>query len=125
MTESVTYLPHPASEAEMTPKPNLTDEAFEAVAQRFRVLSEPMRLRILYKLAQEELTVTEIVERTGGSQSNVSKHLSTLLAHGIVDRRREGTSAYYSVADQSIFLLCDHVCGGIDRALEKKRQAFM
>jgi ArsR family transcriptional regulator len=71
-----------------------------------------------------EMTVSELVEKTGGSQSNVSKHLSTLLTHGLVNRRREGTSAYYSVTDDSIFSLCDIVCGGIDRHLEDQRKAF-
>ena len=107
----------------MTLKPT-TSEAFEAIAQRFRVLSDPLRLRILYRLASGESTVTELVDLTGGSQSNVSKHLSTLLTHGLVHRRREGTSAYYSITDESILDLCDRVCGGIDRDLEKRRKAF-
>jgi DNA-binding transcriptional ArsR family regulator len=108
----------------LPPKKNLTDDAFEAISQRFRVLSDPMRLKIIYNLADGELTVGELVERTGGSQSNISKHLSLLLTHGIVQRRREGTSAYYSVTDMSIFSLCDTVCGGIDRDLENRRKAF-
>lgn len=106
------------------PQKKMTPEAFEAVARRFRVLSDPMRLKILYCLGMEELTVNEIVARTEGSQSNVSKHLSTLLTHGIVQRRREGTSAHYSITDPSLFTLCDQVCGGIDRDLENRRRAF-
>lgn len=102
----------------------MTEEAFDAVAQRFRVLSDPMRLKILYNIGEGELTVNELVERTGGSQSNVSKHLATLLTHGLVRRRREGTSAYYSITDLSVFTLCDQVCGGIDRHLEIRRKAF-
>ena len=108
----------------MLPPKNLTPEAFEAVAKRFRVLSDPTRLKILYCLGTEEFTVNEIVRHIEGSQSNVSKHLSTLLTHGIVQRRREGTSAYYSVSDPSLFTLCDHVCGRIDRDLENRRRAF-
>jgi ArsR family transcriptional regulator len=107
----------------MTDK-KMTDATFEEIAQRFRALSDPMRLKILYNLGSEELTVTGIVERTGGSQSNISKHLSTLFAHGLVNRRREGTSAFYSVTDLSIFSLCDQVCGGIDRDLAARRKAF-
>lgn len=53
-----------------------------------------------------------------------AEHISLLLTRGIVNRRREGTSAYYSVADKSIFSLCDTVCGGIDRDLENRRKAF-
>jgi DNA-binding transcriptional ArsR family regulator len=102
----------------------MTDEGFEAVAQRFRVLSDPMRLKILCSLVTEELTVSRIVERTGGSQSNVSKHLATLLTHGLVKRRREGTSVYYSITDPAIFDLCNQVCDRIDRDLEKRRRAL-
>jgi len=107
----------------MTAKPT-TDEAFEAIALRFRALSDPLRLKILYNLVGGECTVTELIARTGGSQSNVSKHLSTLLAHRLVHRRRAGTSAHYSIADESILDLCNRVCDGIDRDLEKRRNAF-
>ena len=108
----------------MAPRKDMTEEAFDAIAQRFRVLSDPMRLRLLYTIGTGELTVNELAEKTGGSQSNVSKHLSTLLTHGLVQRRREGTSAHYSVIDTGIFNLCDLVCGGIDRYLESRRRAF-
>jgi len=103
---------------------NLTDQTFDEIAQRFRALGDPMRLKILFHLGQEELTVNGIVERTGGSQSNISKHLSTLLSHGLVNRRREGTSAIYSVADPTVFDLCDQVCGGIERDLTTRGKAF-
>jgi DNA-binding transcriptional ArsR family regulator len=103
---------------------DLSDDAFYAISQRFRVLSDPMRLKILYNLQAGEMSVGEIVERTGGSQSNISKHLSLLLTHGMVHRRREGTSAFYSIADGSVFMLCDNVCGGIESDLENRRRAF-
>lgn len=106
------------------PDKNLSQEAFEAISQRFRVLSDPLRLKILYNLKTGEMSVTDIVEVTGGSQSNVSKHLSLLLSHGLVGRRREGTSAYYSIIDDSVFELCDNVCGGIENNIEARRRAF-
>lgn len=106
------------------PRKKMTDATFDEIAQRFQVLSDPMRLKILHQIATDELTVSAIVERTGGSQSNISKHLATLLSHGLVSRRREGTSAFYSVTDQSIFLLCEQVCGGIERDLASRRKAF-
>lgn len=109
----------------MTPSNHMTEEAYDAVARRFRVLSDPMRLKILYNIGRKELTVGELVEITGGSQPNVSKHLSTLLTNGLVRRRRDGTSAYYSVTDPGIFNLCEQVCGGIDRDLENRRKAFL
>jgi len=102
----------------------MTETTFEEIAHRFRALGEPMRVKILYYLGHDELTVTELVERCGCSQSNVSKHLSNLLRHGLVNRRPEGTSAYYSVADKSIFNLCDQICGGIERDLAERSKAF-
>lgn len=107
-----------------SPERNLSDEAFEAISQRFRALSDPLRLKILYNLKSGEMSVTDIVDRTGGSQSNVSKHLSLLLNHGLVTRRREGTSAYYAISDPSVFELCNNVCGGIENDLESRRRAF-
>jgi len=102
----------------------MSDEAFEAISARFRVLSDATRLRILYSLRDGELRVGELVARVGGTQSNVSRHLSTLLVHGIVMRRRKGTSVFYSIPDASIFELCDQVCGGIERALESRKRAI-
>jgi ArsR family transcriptional regulator len=107
------------------PDKNLSPEAFEAISQRFRVLGDPLRLKILYNLKAGEMSVTDIVEATGGSQSNVSKHLSLLLSQGLVGRRREGTSAYYSIIDNSVFDLCEQVCGGIESNLEARRKAFI
>lgn len=89
---------------------DLTDDALELIAERFRMLSEPMRLRILNTLGENEMSVTEIVAATGANQANISKHLSILLQTGIVSRRKEGLTANYRVVDPSIFELCDLVC---------------
>ena len=102
----------------------MSPEKLEAVARRFRVLSDPLRLAILHHLGDRERTVGELVTLTGGSQSNVSKHLGTLLAHHLVSRRREGTSAYYSVTDPGIFSLCELVCGNIERGLDRNLRAL-
>lgn len=58
--------------------------------------------------------------RRGAAQQNVSKHLGTLHQHGMVDRRRAGTSAVYSIADDGVFALCELVRGG----LQQRQQAF-
>ena len=93
---------------------SLPDELLDYVADRFRVLSDATRLRILrYLMEHDEATVGEVVEATHCSQANVSKHLRVLLDARVVRRRPEGTSAYYSVADPSVPELCDIVCGGI------------
>ena len=88
-------------------KKDLTPEALELIAARFRVLSEPMRLRILHAIGEGEMTVTELVEGLEAGQANVSKHLGVLLDAGVVARRKEGLNAYYSIADETIFQLCE------------------
>lgn len=99
-------------------------ETFDEIAQRFHLLSEPTRLLILFHLGTGEMAVGDIVQHTGSTQSNVSKHLSVLLRGGIVQRKRSGKSVLYSVADPTIFQLCDIVCGGIEQALEDRRKAM-
>lgn len=91
----------------------LSGAALEKVAERFKVLSEPMRLRLVYALMDGEKTVSELVRETGSVQANVSKHLSVLLDAGVLGRRKQGTSAYYRIVDESIFELCELVCGAI------------
>lgn len=96
----------------MRMKPELVPEGMlEHVAQRFRVLGDSTRLSILRALmANGEMNVGELVDQLHMSQANVSKHLRILHEARVVARRREGTSAYYSVIDPSIVDLCDLVC---------------
>lgn len=102
----------------------LSPDAIDLVAERFRTLGEPMRLRLLDTLRQGERSVGELVERMGAGQANVSKHLQILHAAGFVSRRREGTTVLYDLADPTVFQLCDLVCGRLGAALETKRKAL-
>lgn len=102
--------------------PLLSDEALELIAARFRMLSEPMRLRLLNTLRDHEMSVGELVEQTGAGQANVSKHLGMLLDSGLVARRREGNLVYYRIADESIFTLCDVVCTSVGERLGAQHQ---
>ena len=98
--------------------------ALELVAARFRMLAEPMRLRLLNELRNGEKTVTTLVEATGAGQANVSKHLSLLADAGMVGRRKEGVNIYYFIADESLFELCDLVCGRLQKELAEKARQF-
>lgn len=93
----------------------LPDPVVELVARRFRVLGEPMRIRILERLRSGDATVQELTESLSASQQNVSKHLNILLDAGLVSRRKEGTSAVYGIADLSVYDLCETVCGSLAR----------
>lgn len=102
----------------------MTPAFFEQVAERFRVLGEPMRLRLLHCLMDSEKSVSELVQLSGATQANVSRHLQTLKQAGILHRRKEGLHVYYSIGDPTVFELCDHVCGSLQRHLEEKARAF-
>ena len=93
----------------------LPEPLVDLVAARFRVLGEPMRIRLLDHLRDGDATVGELQEAVGASQQNVSKHLGVLLNAGIVSRTKDGTSSRYAIADQGVFELCDLVCGGLRR----------
>ena len=89
---------------------DLSEAALGMIAERFKVLAEPMRLRILHALWDDERTVGEIIDAVGGLQANVSKHLGVLQQAGLVDRRKEGLRVFYRIADPSVFELCEVVC---------------
>lgn len=95
----------------------LPDALIALIAQRFRVLGEPMRIKLLDRLRDGEASVGELQEALGASQQNVSKHLGVLLQAGMVSRTKRGTSACYAIADEQVFELCEQVCGGLRRQL--------
>jgi DNA-binding transcriptional ArsR family regulator len=97
----------------------LSPEMLERVASYFQALSEPTRLQILNLLRDGELNVGEIAAQTGYTAANVSRHLSMLTRHGLVARESRGTAAYYRIADESVYSLCDMVCGSIARDSER------
>ena len=94
---------------------SLSRSALEIVAARFRVLGDASRLQLLQHLFKSEQSVQELCELTALSQANVSKHLSVLAEQGIVNKRRQGSFVYYSIGDESIFKLCNLVCGAVGK----------
>jgi DNA-binding transcriptional ArsR family regulator len=95
------------------PRKELSDDALRMIADRFKVLAEPMRLKILHSLWDGELAVAEIMAATGGLQANVSKHLGLLQQTGLVRRRKDGLNVYYQIADETVFELCEVVCNSL------------
>lgn len=105
----------------------LTPEALQHVAAYFQALSEPTRLQILNFLRAGERNVGELAELCGYTSANISRHLNFLARNGLVARESRGTSVYYRIADESVYALCDLVCGSIARHLERAssgRKAF-
>ncbi|HEY7961663.1 MAG TPA: metalloregulator ArsR/SmtB family transcription factor [Solirubrobacteraceae bacterium] len=105
---TATNVPHP-----------LPAPLVEVIAERFRVLGEPMRIRLLDALREAPASVQELQVAIGASQQNVSKHLGVLLRGGLVSRRKEGNFSLYEIADEGVFELCEQVCGGLRRQLDE------
>lgn len=105
---SETSAPHP-----------LPDPLVELVAERFRVLGEPMRIKLLDRLREGPASVRELQEALGASQQNLSKHLAILRGASMVTRTKQGNRAVYEISDAAVFDLCDQVCGGVRRQLEE------
>jgi ArsR family transcriptional regulator len=102
----------------------MPEAVLSRVAERFRLLGEPARLRIINALREHrELTVTQLVELTGLGQANLSKHLQLLHAAAFVSRRREGLYVWYAIADQETIELCDLMCARLDRETQPSAQA--
>ena len=99
-------LPHP-----------LPDDLVELIARRFRVIGEPMRIRLLDRLREGEATVSDLTDALDASQQNVSKHLAVMADVGIVGRRKAGNHVYYRIVDEGVFALCDQVCGSLRQQL--------
>ncbi len=98
----------------------LPDPLVELIAQRFRVIGEPMRIKLLDHLRDGPATVGELVAALGASQQNVSKHLGILHEAGTVSRTKQGTSVRYAIADETVFALCEQVCGGLREQLAER-----
>jgi len=100
----------------------LPDDLVELIAERFRALSEPTRIKLLDRLRDGEATVLELTELLATSQQNVSKHLGVLQRAGLVARRKQGNFAYYRIIDEGVYSLCEQVCGSLQQQVESLRQ---
>ncbi len=109
-----------ATKNSASPLAGLSEQALAHVAEYFQALADPMRLRILNTLRSGEHNVGELTELCGCSTANVSRHLAALAKQGMVGRESRGTSVYYSIADASIYALCDLVCCNIARQFEQQ-----
>lgn len=96
------------------------DSVFEAVAAYFGILSEPTRLRIVHAICEKEMTVSQIVEALGATQTNVSRHLGLMHRSGVLARRKDGNQVYYRVADVAMVDICRSVCNRIAGQMDER-----
>ena len=101
----------------------ISTAGLELVAERFRALGESNRLRLMLELSAGEKRVNDLVQATGLSQTNVSRHLQTLAAVGLLSRRKAGLNVYYKVSEPSIYEFCTVMCGGLRKHLEQQAKS--
>jgi len=98
-----------------------SDQLLQKIADRLKAMADPMRLRILHVLQPGERCVNEVLAEVGGSQANVSKHLSVLRRVGLVECRREGVNVYYRIEDPAVFAICSTVCDSLERQVNAEK----
>ena len=87
-----------------------SDEVFELAAEVFRIMSAPMRLKIISALCNGEKNVGELLAEIPTTQPNMSQHLNTLYKAGVLGRRRDGVQIYYRIINERVVTLCRAVC---------------
>ena len=87
-----------------------SEQVFELAAELFRVMSAPMRLKIISSLCNGEKNVGQLLEEINTTQPNMSQHLNTLYQAGVLGRRREGVQIYYRIINDRVVALCRSVC---------------
>lgn len=102
----------------------MTPALLDELSERFKALGEPARLQLLAALRRGERSVSELVEATGLGQANVSKHLQQLFAAGFISRRKDGIFAFYSLADDDVFTICELMCGRVEQDHREHRAAL-
>ncbi|MBN9426027.1 MAG: winged helix-turn-helix transcriptional regulator [Burkholderiales bacterium] len=95
------------------------DQVFESAAELFGLLSAPIRLKIISAVCQGERNVSELLDRIGTTQSNVSQHLATLYRAGVLGRRRDGMQTYYQLRSERVAMLCRAVCTQVALELDE------
>ncbi len=86
------------------------DGVFDSAADLFRLLSTPIRLKIISAVCHGERNVSELLEQIDTTQPNMSQHLATLYRAGVLGKRREGTQIFYRLDSPRVAELCRAVC---------------
>ena len=102
-----------------------SDELLTRIAEVLKAMADPTRLKILHSIHDDERCVSDILEVVGGSQANVSKHLSVLKRAGLVDCRRSGLNVFYRIIDEGVFTICRNVCDSLELRIESEHEAII
>ncbi len=102
-----------------------SDELLTRIAEVLKAMADPTRLKILHSLHNGERCVSDILSVVGGSQANVSKHLSVLKRAGLVDSRRDGLNVFYRIIDEGVFTICRNVCDSIELRVDREHRTII
>ena len=102
-----------------------SDELLTRIAEVLKAMADPTRLKILHSLHNGERCVSDILDVVGGSQANVSKHLSVLKRAGLVDSRRDGLNVFYRIIDEGVFTICRNVCDSIELRVDREHRTII
>jgi DNA-binding transcriptional ArsR family regulator len=100
----------PSAKTQAAAQQENLDLMFSLAAETFRVMSAPMRLKIINCLCNEEKNVGQLLAEIDTTQPNMSQHLNTLFKAKILGRRREGVQIYYRIINDRVVTLCRAVC---------------
>jgi DNA-binding transcriptional ArsR family regulator len=102
-----------------------SDELLARIAEVLKAMADPTRLKVLHSLQSGERCVSDILSVVGGSQANISKHLSVLKRAGLVDCRRDGLNVFYRIADEGVFTICRNVCDSLEMRVDREHQTIL
>jgi len=108
----------------MRKKLELSPAAIALVAARFKVMGEPFRLRLIQALDRVEKSISQLAAELEASQPSVSKHIRILHDSGLIARRQEGNTVYCSIADSTVYELCDVVCSSLRERIAQQTQSL-
>ncbi|AOY00365.1 transcriptional regulator [Jeongeupia sp. USM3] len=101
--------------AMLNPSELMSDEHIEQASRAMKAMSHPLRLKILCVLGEDEVSVQDIVDAVGTTQSNISQHLALMREKGVLRTRKDANRVYYRVGDirtlEVVELLRDVFCG--------------
>jgi DNA-binding transcriptional ArsR family regulator len=102
-----------------------SDELLHRIAEVLKAMADPTRLKILHSLQGNERCVSDILDIVGGSQANVSKHLSVLKRAGLVESRRDGLNVFYQISDDGVFAICRSVCDSLELRIDREHHTIV
>jgi DNA-binding transcriptional ArsR family regulator len=95
--------------------PDVDDKVAELVAERLRILGQPLRIRLIERLEEGPATVRELTEALSAVQQNVSQHLAVMHKAGVLERRKVGTRVFYEIGDSDAIRILEITRGALAR----------